>query len=113
MANAEIDVKAVTDKMEEGNGCALLFDKAFQDLNRDFKAQMDVVSKVEAEAKSRDNNTLVFEKIDLVNKDPITKKLIDVLGVSVKKNDALIFTEVMVSDHKSKQPLNVQKGCKP
>lgn len=113
MANSEIDYKAVVDKMETGDGCSLLFHKVFQGLNKDFDAQMDIVKKVEAEAKSRVDNKLEFEPINKVGQDPSSKKIIELNGMSIRDAKGMVFTEVLVTDPQSKEKLNVQKVCRP
>lgn len=113
MANAEIDIKSVTDKMQTGDGCSLLFNKVFQDLNKDFDAQMKIVKKVEDEALSRSDNKLTFESIDKVGQDPVTKKMLELKGVNISLPEGPIFQEVLITDHESKRQIGVQKGCKP
>ena len=115
MANAEFDVKAITDKMEQnGNGCALLFDEAFQLLNKDYAGQMKLIDRVEQEAKSRSDNRLNFEHIHETAVDPRTKILLEYEGVNIRVPDGTaIFQEIKTSLAENHKPLAVQRTCKP
>ena len=114
---SKFDVKNITDELEKGNGCRLLFDAAFQNMNKDFDAQMKVVQQVEEESKSRNNGVLIFNQLDHTAQDQNKRKL-DVKGVSIehvgKDQKAVpIFQELLLTDHNTKKALGVEKGCKP
>lgn len=115
---SKIDIKNITDELEKGNGCRLLFDEAFQQLNRDFDGQMKIVKQVEEESKSRNSNILTFKDLDHVAEDQNKRKL-DVKGVSVEhtgkdqKTPTPIFQELLITDHNTKKVLGVEKACKP
>lgn len=114
--DGKLDIKNITDELEKGNGCRLLFDEAFQNMNRDFDAQMKVVKQVEEESKSRNSGILKFDNLDHVAETQNKKKL-DVKGVSVEHSNngkpTPIFQELLLTDHNSKKVLGVEKGCKP
>lgn len=114
---SKFDVKNITDEFEKGNGCRLLFDEAFQTMNKDFDGQMKVIKQVEEESKSRNNGVLKFNQLDHTAEDQNKKKL-DVKGVSIehvgKDQKAVpIFQELLLTDHNTKKVLGVEKGCKP
>lgn len=114
---AKFDIKGITDELEKGNGCRLLFDEAFQNMNRDFDAQMKVVKQVEEESKNRNSGVLKFNQLEHVAEDQ-NKKKIDVKGVSVEhvgkdQKTIPIFQEFLLTDHNTKKVLGVEKGCKP
>lgn len=114
---SKFDVKNITDELEKGNGCRLLFDEAFQNMNRDFDAQMKVVKQVEDESTGRNNGTLKFNYLDHTAEDH-NKRKIDVKGVSVEhigkdQKATPVFQELLLTDHNSKKVMGVEKGCKP
>ncbi len=115
MEHKEVDVKAVVDKMEKSDdGCRLLFDEAFQLLNKDFKGQMSIIDKIEQEAKSRENNRLSFEHVNEKGTDPKSKHEFAFEGVNIRtKEGKTIFQELLTTDVTANKVLGVQKTCKP
>ena len=114
MQNKEIDVKAVAERMEKhDDGCALLFNEAFQLLNKDFKAQMNVVDKIEQESKSHPDSKLTFDHLKGTGADPSTKRDIAFEGVNISSNGKKIFQEIMTSVPGTNKIISVQKACKP
>lgn len=113
-----INIKDVTDDLEKGHGCKLLFDETFQSLNKDFEGQMGIIKKIEEEARQRSSEALNFNYISssLTGKN---NKVLDLKGVSIeivgddKKTKTPIFQEIMSIDHETGKPVAVQKGCKP
>lgn len=111
----EIDVKAITDQMEKhDDGCRLLFDEAFQLMNKDFKGQMSIIDKIEQEAKSRADNRLNFEHVNIKGSDPKSKHDFAFEGVNIQtKEGKTIFQELLTTDLTINKVLGVQKTCKP
>lgn len=115
MANAEFDVKSVTDSMEkDNNGCALLFNEAFQLMNKDFDGQMKMLADVEKEALSRPDNILTFEHVHEKSFDPKRNRELAFDGVNIRLPDGKpIFQEIKTSLAADNHTLSIQKTCKP
>lgn len=115
MADAELDVKKVVDRMEQNeDGCSLLFNEAFQLLNKDYEGQMKLLAKVEDEAKSRPDNKLTFEHIDETGWEPKRKQNLHYEGVNILRADGKpIFQEIKTSIAENNHTLVIQRTCKP
>lgn len=108
----EVDVKQMTDHLQSGDGCKLMFDEAFSSMNRDLDGQMKVLKQIETEAQQRDENKLTFVPIDVIARSPGNGKLVEQKGLEIKREDKPIFSEVGVTEHENKRFIGIQRACK-
>jgi hypothetical protein len=108
----DIDIKGTTREMEAGDGCALLFNKVFQDLNKNPQAQMDIVRQVKTESENGPASKLSFEFLDQQTRDK-NGRVLDIGGVNIHHQDRKvpIFQEITYADQQSKKIVAVQKQC--
>jgi hypothetical protein len=85
-----IDIKLATDTLENNHGCPLL--ESVQGLH--FSEQQTIVDKIQAEANSRPDNHLSFDKSKFPIIDPNGKKDGELSTIIIKNDGQLVFEAI-------------------